>query len=86
MNKNNYKTFKQDNNSISCYFKSKWQMFYADLSNIYNLFNEFMVFRCNGNWVVNYSLAVFVMQTDSLTECEVVDWIEKFKKRFRKRN
>ena len=79
MTKAQYKIIKQDNNSISCYFKYHNQTLYADVTNVYNLFNEFMVYRCNQRWVVSYSDWIFVKQTEWLTEKEFIECIELFK-------
>ena len=79
---------KSDDLSVSKYFAFNNQNYYADLSDVFWLhkYYEFMIFRCNKRWAVDYSSDVFVENFDCVSEEHLFEWIETFKKRIVKHN
>ena len=79
------KIIKADNNSVSMYFIFKNQKYYADLSDVFWLhkYYEFMIFRCNQRWTVDYSSDVYKEDFDCVSEKNLLKWIKNFKKRFK---
>lgn len=82
------KIIRADDLSVSKYFTFNNQNYYADLSDVFWLhkYYEFMIFRCNQRWTVDYSSDVYVENFDCVSEKNFLKWIKKFKKRIVKHN
>lgn len=79
---------KADTLSVSKYFTFNWQRYYADLSDVFWLHQwyEFMIFKCNQRWTVDYSSDMYVEKFDCVSEDNLLKWIKNFKKRIVKHN